>query len=341
MKMARMKIIIFIFLFIFIQRAAAEESSDKITRIAIASSDEVKYEAKWLDTPPRLIIKFNVSSVFGQLVNDSEINQGVVKRITVDYYPSIAGNNTGSKQIKFLTFWLSEKAPYRIWNSNGKILIDFRNPVSDPVSKEIEISSILNVKDSRAQNDAIETLLARFENTPNFSAPLSRRPSGANSQSMAWAIAVSLIAIYIIKFRPEAWKSFMGMLVNAPAVSFSWQEKRKWWRHNLLPLKDKNIYIKVKSHEANTELGLSPRDIGYGGLSFEYNRLKNLKGKLDISIFLPGGIDPVNVEGNISWQKTPLNIFKRRIGVSFTNPPNKDWARINHYIEEQYAMLTS
>jgi len=67
--------------------------------------------------------------------------------------------------------------------------------------------------------------------------------------------------------------------------------------------------------------------------------LKRLKGRLNLDIFMPGAVSPVKVEGDIAWQKNSWNVFRRRVGVSFVKPPERDWASIHHYIEEQYAAL--
>jgi len=103
------KVIILLGIFIFFHNTAqAMESSEKFTRIAIASSETIKYESRWLDNPPRLIIKFNTPNVFGSLVKDTLLNEGAIKSITVSYYPAATGDS-GRKKIKFLTFWLNQK----------------------------------------------------------------------------------------------------------------------------------------------------------------------------------------------------------------------------------------
>jgi hypothetical protein len=336
----KIKIVIFLSMFIFIQNTAqAMESQEKLTRIAIASSESIKYDSKWLDNPPRLIIKFKTPNVFGKLVEDTLLNEGVIKNITVSYYPD-AEASSGRKQIKFLTFWLNQKIDYKIWNGNNKIFVDFKNPASNIEPKQVEISSIVSTIDMGSKNKAADALLASVSKI--YDAPVSNvaKNSRPGTLDMAWFPMVLLIGVYILWFRPKEWKNFISKLANqqSAAVSF-FHEQRKWWRHNLLPLKSKNIYIKLESPEAKTNLGLVPMDIGYGGLSFECNRLKRLKGKLNLSIFMPGVVTPVEVEGNIAWQKNSWNVFRRQVGVSFVKPPERDWASIHHYIEDQYAAL--
>ena len=338
--MMKIKIIALISIFIFVQfPAQAMESQEKLTRIAIASSGPVKYESRWLDNPSRLIVKFRTPNVFGKLVENTLLNQGVVKIITVSYYPT-ARLNPDKKQVKFLTFWLSQKTYYKVWNNDNRIFIEFKNPSLNSEAKEIVISSVVSAIDLNSKNKAADALLASIGKT--YGIPASNNATKNNTPKaldLAWLLAFSLIASYILWFRPKEWKNLINKLVNPQAALSSNHEKRKWWRHNLLPLKDNNIYIKLESPEAKTELGLIPRDIGYGGLSFECNRSERLKGKLNLSIFMPGAITPVEVEGNIAWQKNSWNIFRHQVGVSFIKPPEKNWAYIHRYIEEQYAAL--
>lgn len=336
-----MKIKIFILLgvFIFVQNMAqAMESREKLTRIAITSSDSIKYESRLLDNPPRLVVKFTTPNVFGKLVKDTSLNEGVIKNITVNYYPSFA-SNPERKQIKFLTFWLSQKTDYRVWNDNKKIFIDFKNPALNLEPRQIEISSIVNAINLVSKGKAADDLLASV--TKIYDAPVSNAVKNTRPKALdlTWLLAFLLIGSYIFWFRPLECRKLINRLASHYHAPSPGSEHRKWWRHNLLPLKEKGLYIKLESLESKTNIGLVPIDIGYGGLSFECNRLKNLKGKLNLSIFMPGAASPVGVEGNIAWQKNSLNIFRRRIGVSFINPPQKDWARIHHYIEEQYAAL--
>jgi len=335
----KIKIVILLGIFIFIQTLAhAMESQEKLTRIAIASSDAVKYESKWLDNPPRLIVKFNTQNVFSKLVKNTLLNEGVIKNITVSYYPD-AVPGSERKQIKFLTFWLSQKTDYKVWSGNNRIFIDFKNPALSSGSKQIEISSTVNTIDLGSKNMAAEALLASVNKIYDAPASKAVKNAGSKVSDLAWPLAFLLIGVYILWFRPKEWRSLIDKLANQQTAPSPGHERRKWWRHNLLPLKSKSIYIKLKSQETGANLGLIPSDIGYGGLSFECNRLKRLKGKLNLSIFMPGAISPVEVEGNIAWQKNSWNVFRRQVGVSFVSPPKKDWAGIHHYIEEQYAAL--
>lgn len=336
-----MKIKIFILAGIFIfltNMAQAMESQDKITRISIASSGNIKYESRLLDNPPRLVIRFGTPNVFGKLVENTSLGQGVIKNISVSYYPNSLLSSE-RRQIKFLTFWLNQKTDYKIWSKDNRIFIDFKNPAFIPESKNIEISSIVTTIDMASKKQAADALLASVGRIYDVPASNAIRGGGLASSDLKWIFAFLLISVYVLWFRPKEWKGLIGRFTNPePMPSFN-TEKRRWWRHSLLPLKEKNIYIKLQASESKTNLGLILRDIGYGGLSFECNRLKRLKGKLNLSIFMPGAASPVEVQGNIAWQRNSWNMFRRRVGVSFINPPERDWARIHHYIEEQYAAM--
>ncbi|MDP2921967.1 MAG: PilZ domain-containing protein [Candidatus Omnitrophota bacterium] len=336
-----MKILILFGIFIFVQNSAqAIETQERLTRISIAASDDIKYESRLLDNPPRLILKFETPNVFGKLVEKTSLGEGVIKDITVSYYPGRV-LSSDRRKIKFLTFWLSQKTSYKVWSENNRIFIDFKDPAPGWEPKEIQISSIISAIDMLAKNKAADDLLASVNKI--YDVPTSnaiRTSPGIKTVDLMWLLASLLTGVYILWFRPKEWKNLVDRIANQRQAEPAFcREQRKWWRHNLLPLKNKNLYIKLKAPASNTNLGFFPRDIGYGGLSFECNRLKRLRGKLNLSIFLPGAASPVEVEGNVAWQRNSMNILRRQVGVSFINPPDKDWARIHHYIEEQYAGL--
>ncbi|MFA5389744.1 MAG: PilZ domain-containing protein [Candidatus Omnitrophota bacterium] len=191
-----------------------------------------------------------------------------------------------------------------------------------------------------ARDKAVDDLLAQVNRM--YDAPVSNAVNSAMpvNGDLRWFFAVLLIGAYILWFRPTEWKNLIDRLVNTrTAEPSTGREHRKWWRHDLLPLNDKNICIKLEPEKAKASTRLIPLDIGYGGMSFECDRLRKLQGKLNFSILTPASMSPVRVEGNIAWQKNSWNVLRRRVGVSFINPPEKEWAGIHHYIEKQYAAL--
>lgn len=331
----RIKIMAFLCIFIFAQEVtAAEGPLNKITRIALNASGKIQYETRSLANPDRLIVKFKNRNIIGNLIEDAEINQGAVKRIGVTYYPFASGD-TGSRRIKFLTFWLNQSASYKIRDNGNKIYLDFKGPFVAAEPVEIEISDTINIKDSKPGYSAATTLLSQFRDTRGM--PL-RKP---DSSDTLWVLAAILSMAYIMWFRPDVWRRFVDRVTNSGVNLRSVMEKRKWWRHDLTPLKNKDIHVNIESPESDTKLNFVPRDLGYGGLCFDCAKTKKFKGELDIKIFSPIKTLPITLKGNIAWQKSSWNPFRRIVGVSFVNPPDRDWAAIHNYIESQYAALKS
>jgi hypothetical protein len=314
-------------IFIFTQIAIGNAGSAKITRITLSASDKIDYESTFVNNPPRLILKFKTHNILGRLTGDIKINQGPIKNIGVVYYPVESG--VDQRYIKFLTFWLEKGTSYKIWDSGNEIFVDIKNPFI----KTVQISDAVNLKDGASNLMAASALLSQFVNTPK---PIAAKNS---SQDLLWILAFMVAAIYVMWLRPDEWRRFVSRFVNPEVISSFRAEKRRWWRHNLLPLKKKNIYAKIDSFDSKTKLRLTPRDLGYGGLSFECNKVKKLKGELDIRLFMPDRVLPLELKGNVVWQRNFWNPLRRLIGVSFVNPPEKEWANVHRYLEEQYAAL--
>jgi hypothetical protein len=78
-----MKIIFVTLLCIFIFSQIAIADSSKITRITLSASDRIEYESRFLNNPPRLILKFKTQNIFGRLIDDIKINPGPIKNIEV------------------------------------------------------------------------------------------------------------------------------------------------------------------------------------------------------------------------------------------------------------------
>ena len=202
----KIKIIILLGIFIFVQNLAqAKESQEKITRIAIASSDKIRYESRLLDSPPRLIIKFETSNVFGKLLKNIPLDEGVIKNITVTYYPDRI-LSSDRKRVKFLTFWLSQKTEYKVWNQNKRIFIDFKNPALDSESRRIEISSIVKTIDPVSKYKAADSLLASI--TKIYDVPTSNTVThaGQKASDLPWLLTFLLIGVYALWYKPQEWK---------------------------------------------------------------------------------------------------------------------------------------
>lgn len=126
-------IVIFLMGFIFINpsdaqeiegtQIAAQEAPDT-TRIVISTSGPVKFSSYWLDNPYRLIVKFKSRNVLGNIDKEVIVNQGPIKKITSTYF-----RGTRTKALKTLTFELTDKVPYKIWQEANTILVDIQTPL--------------------------------------------------------------------------------------------------------------------------------------------------------------------------------------------------------------------
>jgi hypothetical protein len=235
-----------------------------------------------------------------------------------------------------LTFWLKEGSFYKLWDKGNVIYLDFKGPDIETVSapREIEISEVVNVKESGLKTRAAENLLSQFETGPAETA--EELPD--TNRDILWILAFLLTVVYVLYFRAETWKRFVQGLEGLEK-KYVPAEKRKWWRHSLAPLKDKTLHASISSSKSNTKLDLVPQDVGYGGMMFECNRLKKLEGELDINLFMPDKMLPVKLKGVMAWRKDGRNLLRKHIGVSFTTLPEAEWAGVNNYIERQYASL--
>ncbi|MBU1853698.1 MAG: PilZ domain-containing protein [Candidatus Omnitrophica bacterium] len=327
-----MRLIITVLLsLVFSQSLLAFGADDSITRIKLEASDKVEYESRFLTDPSRLIVKFKTENISGRLVEDAELMQGAIRRLKVFYYP-ISAAGPDSRRIKFLTVWFNEGSSYKIWEKGNVIYLDFKGPNFASSSKEIEISDVINIKDTGLKARAVETILSQFKSGPATTTPYR------NPRDILWILAFLLTAVYVLYFRAESWRRFIGRLEEVKEKRFP-TEKRKWWRHSLAPLKDKAIYANISSFTSSTQLDIVPNDLGYGGMGFECSRLKKLDGELDIKLFAPDKTPFVQLKGVVVWQRNNWNLLKKHIGVAFTTLPEAAWSGINSYIEQQYAAL--
>lgn len=123
--------LILVFGFLFINLSLAQELTEKPktppiakrtkegTRIVISTSGPAKFSSYWVDTPPRLIVEFQTRNIISKLDNEVIVNQGVIKKITSRYF-----GDGQRKSLKSLTFELTQKVPYRIWQEVDIIILD-------------------------------------------------------------------------------------------------------------------------------------------------------------------------------------------------------------------------
>jgi len=149
MKKANLKsaltffLIIFVIGFAFISLAGTEELAQQVkitppvqeskdsTRIIVTTSGPAKFSSHWLDNPSRLVVEFQTKNVVSKIGSELLVNEGVIKRITSEYY-----GGDQNKTLKSLTFELLEKAPYKIWQEDNNIILDIHASLTAPLGSE-------------------------------------------------------------------------------------------------------------------------------------------------------------------------------------------------------------
>jgi len=138
----RLFVIIFVIEFVFTGLTGAEEltqqakitapvqESKDSTRIIVTTSGPAKFSSRWLDDPPRLVVEFQTKNVVSKIGSELVVNEGVIKRITSEYY------GRTQKNLKSLTFELLEKVPYKIWQEDNNIILDIQASLVVPLSNE-------------------------------------------------------------------------------------------------------------------------------------------------------------------------------------------------------------
>jgi hypothetical protein len=90
-------------------------------RILISTSGPAEFESRWLNDPYRVEIVFKSRNVLASMDKEVLVNEGVIKRIISTY----AGGQ--KKYLKTITFELSQKVPYRVWQENDSIVVDIQS----------------------------------------------------------------------------------------------------------------------------------------------------------------------------------------------------------------------
>jgi hypothetical protein len=100
------------------------------TRIIVTTSGSAKFSSHWLDNPHRLVVEFQTKNIVSKIGSELAVNEGVIKRITSEYYGST------QKNLKSLTFELLEKVPYKIWQEDNNIILDIHASLTAPLGSE-------------------------------------------------------------------------------------------------------------------------------------------------------------------------------------------------------------
>jgi len=106
------------------------------TRIIISTSGPVEFNSYWLGSPPRIVVEFQAGNILSEIGGEITVDQGVIKRITAEYFGS------GEKEaLKSLSFELTQKAPYKIWQEIDTVILDIQTPqeISVLLEDDLEI----------------------------------------------------------------------------------------------------------------------------------------------------------------------------------------------------------
>jgi len=106
---------------------ASAKETENITRIVISASGSAEFNSYWLDDPPRLVVKFQSRNILSGIDNEVIVNQGAIKKITSSYF-----KGGQDRALRLLTFELTQKAPYKIWQEGNIIILDIQALLEAP-----------------------------------------------------------------------------------------------------------------------------------------------------------------------------------------------------------------
>lgn len=133
------------------QSSALTQEAKNETRIVISTSGPAKFSSHWLDKPPRLVIEFQTRNIVSKIDSEVIVNQGVIKKINSEYFPE-----GKSRLLKSLTFELTQKVPYKIWQELDTIILDIQTPPEASVFPE-------DGKEVFAKNETKDIMIKRLE----------------------------------------------------------------------------------------------------------------------------------------------------------------------------------
>ena len=114
------------------QEPQARDEFKDATRILISTSGPAEFESRWLNDPYRVEIVFKSRNVLASMDKEVLVNEGAIKRITSTYMEG------QKKYLKTITFELSQKVPYRVWQENDSIIADIQSSPAAAGSPVIE-----------------------------------------------------------------------------------------------------------------------------------------------------------------------------------------------------------
>ena len=169
------------------------------TRIIISTSGPAKFNSYWLETPPRLVIEFQTRNIISKIDNEVMVNQGVIKKIVASYFEE--GKN---RPLESLTFELTQKIPYKIWQELDTIILDIQTPPGMAVFPEggKEVFTKNETKDKMVKrSEAMDVALTKMSSkisqleTPKMTA---QSPKEKVKKNMVWTIAFWFIGLVLV-----------------------------------------------------------------------------------------------------------------------------------------------
>ena len=152
-----------VFVLVFTASSIAQNLTEKIgnltitekvkegTRIIISTSGPAEFKSYWFEAPPRLVIEFQTRNIVSKIDNEVIVDQGAVRRVTSEYFEE--GEN---RPLKSLTFELTQKVPYRIWQEADTVILDIQTPQEISVFPE-------EGKEVFTKNETKEVIIKRLE----------------------------------------------------------------------------------------------------------------------------------------------------------------------------------
>lgn len=257
----KFSIIILLWALVLVNHAIAQQLTKEIqdietkevessTRIVISTSGPAKFRSYWLDEPSRLVVEFRTRNILSKIDDEVIVNQGTIKRITSSYY-----KRGRRSSLKSLTFELTQKVPYKIWQENDTIILDIKTPVEmpAPIVAEKEIFSRTEVSDEMIKRlEVMEAALAETaESKPPAETPETEpgeeNPPKINDAEETTPPTTVLPTEEPVKRRaiPGAIFWITGLALISGSGLFLWYKSSRY--------KTKNIKKKIEDLKAELE----------------------------------------------------------------------------------------
>ena len=255
-----------------INRAEAQEPTEESqvavkavksgTRIVISTSGFANFTSYWLDDAPKLAVEFKSRNVVSKIDKEVIVNRGVIKRITSSYF-----GRSQKGPLKSLTFELTQKVPYKIWQENDAILLDIQAPLETSVFLAGAEQVLAGTEAGGAMIKRLEAMDAALMQVAEKQVPLEV-PEAALETPEVKAIAetseeiskaegevVSPKAIALPAAEPAGErKAMLPMIFSLVALTLVWGFGFFVWRRRKLDADEKIKKLKLELQERNKRL---------------------------------------------------------------------------------------